>query len=252
MPQSRSTCPPAHKARAACRPETGHAIGLARRVGDPRFIGEALFSLSGVPAAPDRIRGLELEALDSFRQAGDTVYISGQLNNLGALEFEDGHPEAARPHFEEAIAAAEEIGAVWLLASTWAGLGFLLLLLLQGELEAAAALARKSLIAGRRLGLRTAVARAIFVLACCATGAGDYCWAAQLTGAHDVIDAAVIDTSPTCYWTPVDQRVRDDNLARLRLALGEGEFDRAYLAGRALGPDQAVDLALARAPSAGK
>jgi hypothetical protein len=96
------------------------------------------------------------------------------------------------------------------------------------------------------LGMRVAVASAIFVLACYATGAGDYCRAAQLTGAHDVIDATVIDASPNYYWTPLDQRVRDDNQARLRLALGEGEFNRAYSAGRALDLDQAVDLALGR------
>ena len=84
------------------------------------------------------------------------------------------------------------------------------------------------------------------MLACCATGAGDYCRAAQLTGAHDVIDATVSDASPDYYWTPLAQRMRDDNRARLRLALGEGEFDRAHYAGRTLSLDQAADLALGR------
>ncbi len=221
------------------------ALEVARSVGDPRLIGEAVFCLSWVPASADRRRELELEALASFRQAGDTLYIAAQLNNLASLEAADGYVEAARDYYEEAIAAADEIGAVWLLAGAWDSLA--IVLLLQGELTEAEALARKSLITARRLGLGRIVAGAIFVLTCCATGAGDYCRAAQLTGAHDVIDAAALDASPDHFWTPLEQRARDDNRARLRQALGEGEFDRAYRAGRTLGLDQAADLALGRA-----
>jgi len=239
---------------AALRDEPGQAVplgeealGIARSTGDSRLIGETVFALTFVPAPPDRRRELELQALASFRQAGDTVYIAGQLANLGTLEWRDGHDQAARRHYEEAMAAGEEIGSVWQLAQTWASLG--VVLLYQGEPEKAAALARKALIAGRRLGLATAVAAAIFVLACCATGAGDYRRAAQLTGAHDVIDATVTGASPNYDWTPLEQHMRDDNRARLRLALGEDEFDRAYRAGRAFGVDQAADLALGRTPS---
>jgi predicted ATPase len=226
------------------------ALEVARSTGDPRLIGEAVFCLAWVPASADRRRELELEALASFRQAGDTLYIAAQLGNLGALESEDGNLETARRHYEEAIAAAEEIGAVWVLANQWSGLG--IVLLLQGELTEAAALARQSLITGRRLGLGREVAAAIFVLACCATGAADYRRAAQLTGAHDVIDAAVIDAGANYSWTPLEQAARDRNRARLRQALGEGEFDRAYHAGRALGLDQAADLALGRTLQPGK
>jgi hypothetical protein len=85
------------------------------------------------------------------------------------------------------------------------------------------------------------------VLACCATKAGDYLRAAQLTGAYDALHADVVETATNAYgWTPFRERTRDDNRARLRQALGAGEFERAYSAGSALSYEEAVDVALGR------
>lgn len=127
-------------------------------------------------------------------------------------------------------------------------------LLLQGEPEEATRWCREALVAFRRAGRRKGAATAIFKLACCATGMGDYLLAAQLTGAHDVVHAAYIDddvapagTYRWNKWGPLEQSVRDDNRARLGQVLGEAEFERAYALGRGLSSDQAADLALGRA-----
>jgi hypothetical protein len=90
------------------------------------------------------------------------------------------------------------------------------------------------------------------VLGCCATRDGDYDLAAGLAGAHDAIDAAIIDHAPTGahWWSPVEQRVRDDNRGRLREALGDAEYERAHAAGAQLRVEEAVDLALGRVRSA--
>jgi predicted ATPase len=227
------------------------ALEVARGVGDPRLIGNALRSLAVSAPTPEERRILRLEALACFRQAGDVASVSLVLVNLAIYESADRQLEAARAHFEEAMVTAEETGSSRYLTTLWQGLGFVLLL--QGELEEAALLCRKSLIACRRLARRGAdAAFALLLLSCCATGAEDYRRAAQLTGAHDVIEADILDLAPKrgYDWTPWEQEVRDDNRARLRQVLGDDGFERAYVLGRGLSFEEAVDLALGRVRSA--
>jgi predicted ATPase/DNA-binding SARP family transcriptional activator len=223
------------------------AVEAARNVGDVWRIGWALLNAAFAAPTPEDERALRFEALACLRQAGDTYYVCQQLRSLAFQEAADGRLDAARALYEEAIAAAEAIGASWVLTTYWSSLGFVRLR--QGELEEAALLCRKSLIACRRQGRRSGeAALAIFVLACRATSAGDYCRAAQLTGAHDVIEADVIEPggNRVHYWKPDYQQERHENWARLRQKLGEDEFERAYGIGRGLNFNEAVDLAIGR------
>ena len=108
-----------------------------------------------------------------------------------------------------------------------------------------------SLVESRRLGQRRTAAFAVFILACCATGLSDYRRAAQLTGATDAAEAEINLITPHAYvWTPIEEQVRQANMTRLRQALGQGAFEQAYAAGRALSFDQAAYLALGRLRSA--
>jgi len=168
---------------------------------------------------------------------------------LGTSEYADGRLDAARGHYEEAIAATEDIGFSSDLTALWGNLG--VVLLLQGELEGAALMCRRSLITARRLGRRGSAAWAIFVLACCETSRGDCRRAAQLIGAHDRLEAAYVSTAGNrAYrWTEMELRLREDNLARLREVLGKEDFEFNYAAGSALSFDEAFDLALGRARS---
>ncbi|MGA2805796.1 MAG: hypothetical protein ABSF89_15650 [Acidimicrobiales bacterium] len=50
-------------------------------------------------------------------------------------------------------------------------------------------------------------------------------------------------------WTTERQAVGDDVRARLREALGDDEFERAYTVGRGLSFEEAVDLALGKVRS---
>ena len=195
-------------------------------------------------------RALLLEALDCFRQAGDIHACIPVLWPLAVLEIDDGRLEAARALYEEAIAAGEEAAVPLALSVCWGCLGWVLFL--QGELEDAALLSRKSLITCRRLGTHGRAGLAISVLACCATGAGDYRLAAELTGVYDVLDArSGVDVPGGTYkWflsTPLEQKVRDDNRARLRQVLGEADFERFCAVGKGLSFHEAADLALGRA-----
>ena len=143
------------------------------------------------------------------------------------------------------MAKMAEVGASHTLA---APLGeFCFVLLIEGEFERAAQVSRTTLISSHRQGSRINATFTIFVLACCATKAGDYLRAAQLTGAYDALHADIVETATNAYgWTPFRERTRDDNRAQLRQVLGADEFERAYGAGGALSYEEAVDLALGR------
>jgi len=111
----------------------------------------------------------------------------------------------------------------------------------------ASALYRQALTACRHHDPRL-VGALIFHLGVCATSAGDYRRAAQITGAHDILDAALLAAAPARAYErhPSDQKLQDDNRARLRQALGEEEFERACMIGRGLSLGQACDLALGK------
>jgi tetratricopeptide (TPR) repeat protein len=220
------------------------ALEVGRSTGDPWLIGRAFQGLGGTAPTPDDEQALALEGLAYFRQAGDIYYAIPQLWCLARLETNKGELAAARILYEDAIAAAEDIGSPIDLNYSWNSLCFVLLLL--EKFEEAALVSCKSLVGGRRLGHRRVVAFAIFVLACCAAGLGEHRRAAQLTGSHDAIEADIIGVGGAYSLTPLEQRVWEDNTARLREFLGKGEFVRAYGIGRGLTFDQAVDLALGR------
>jgi predicted ATPase/class 3 adenylate cyclase len=226
------------------------AVGIARDAGDPRLLGVALMDLAHSAPTPEEERALRLEALACFRQAGDVFSLCTDLRGLAIGELAEGRLQAARDLYEEAIAAAEEIGSGWHQISLWQNLGFVLLL--QGELERATILARQSLIACRRRGSRLEATFAIFILACCATRTGESLRAAQLLGAHDVIEADVVGVAPdrTFVSTEFEQRAREENRESARRLLGDDEFERAYGFGRGLSFDEAIDLALGSAHSA--
>jgi tetratricopeptide (TPR) repeat protein len=226
------------------------ALDVARGLADPVLMSQALNCVAFLTPTRDTEQALRLEALAFSRRAGDIYGCCSQLHDIGQGEaYWDGQLEAARARFEEAIAIAEEIGARWLLNLLWIDLG--LVLLAEGKFEEAARLCRKALLSSRRQGRGVNVVTEIFALACCATGTGDYRRAAQLTGAVDVLDAEVVEVVPNLalVWTPLERGLRDDNLARLREALGECEFARAYDLGKELGFEEALDLALGRVRS---
>lgn len=221
------------------------ALEAARSTGDPRLIGDALFLLAYLMPASNARREVLLEALDHHRQAGDLHYVCSELAELASGALANGQLAVARGYSEEAIAAAEEAESTWLLPQYWRLLGYVVYL--EGKPQNAAVLYRKALTACRHHDPRL-VGALIFHLALCAASMGDYRRAAQLTGAHDVLDAALVAAAPAKAYEqdPSDQKLRDDNRARLRKALGAEESERAYTLGKSLRLEQACDLALGK------
>ena len=105
------------------------ALEVGRSTGDPWLIGRAFQGLGGTAPTPDDEQALALEGLAYFRQAGDIYYAIPQLWCLARLETNKGELAAARILYEDAIAAAEDIGSPIDLNYSWNSLCFVLLLL---------------------------------------------------------------------------------------------------------------------------
>lgn len=221
-------------------------VAIARSVGDARLIGQALWGLTWVEPPGDEGRAIYLESVSCLRAAGDIAYLCSELAFLARSELDRGDLDTARRHFEDAIAAAEEIGFSFDLTHLSCDLG--LVLLRQGLPREAAPFLRRSLLAARRHGRRVVAGGALLGLACCATAMSEHHWAAQLFGAHEVLDAELTAASTRYSLEPVLENLRADYRARLCRALGDSEFNQTFSMGRRLSFDEVVDLARAAVP----
>lgn len=222
------------------------ALGIGRRLGNPRLIGLALFG--GGNAQPTPKEGLEFyrEALINLRQAGDLAWA---CTCLVALSLSVGtyweQVREGKALAEEAEALADQIGSTFHAQLLWTDLSVFCLLL--GEVDEAESYGRRAIMAARRLGRHTRdfLTWNIFTLACCATSRRDFLRGAQLTGAHDAIQEG-LSKPARGFWSSLEIEMRDTNRAKLIEALGEEGFERASAVGRGLTEGQVAHLALER------
>ena len=143
----------------------------------------------------------------------------------------------ARRCLEEAISLAHEGGNASLLPNLHVGLGTVLAL--SGEPEAARTHLDAGLDGAVAVGGPFLVAIAILLQAIAAALRDEPVRAATLHGAADrLVDQLGLP------FEPLQSRLRDDDLDRLRASMGDAPFDLAYQRGRALGRAEAIALAL--------
>ncbi|MFN8634534.1 MAG: LuxR C-terminal-related transcriptional regulator [Chloroflexota bacterium] len=231
-----------------------------------------------------------LEAWDQLRTArtlaeelGDTWALAWTLHLLGRVAYFDGDASTARQFAEQSLIAAREIGDDWL--AGWAihllalaahidgdfataracyeeslavrrplghpegsGIGLNLLGMLtyaEGDYAGALALIRESLVMLRDVGyyaIPTVLATATSI----AARLGQHRRAARLAGATAAFSESV-DIVPI----PLAEGMLSEALALARRSLGDTTYEAAWLAGRTLSLDEAIDEALADDTAAG-
>jgi len=221
------------------------AVEIARRLGDIQLLGEALRTLAVLAPSNEECRRYRLEALECFRQTGDSLLASAELYSLSGLAVADGLIEQSRALIEEAIARAEDLGAELFLYFYRSDLG--IHLVVGEDFVRAESMLRHCLLLARRIGLSQDLSSVLFGSACCATWRGDHHKAAQLHGAADVAIASGL-TDGTIRWTAIEEQMRGQDQARLRHEMGAEDFELDHRLGQALSRQQAVDLALGRIP----
>jgi predicted ATPase/DNA-binding SARP family transcriptional activator/class 3 adenylate cyclase len=224
---------------AAALPVIETGLALTRRLGELRLAAELLIArtyatyIEGDPA--DAVRDAA-EAVRLFRQAGDQLRVEVTLGNLGNMELAAGDLDAARRHLAEALDIARALNTRGGIAHQTVNLG--LAEYLDGSPGTAGTLFAESFDLARRTGIAPLMPYTMIGLALAGHDGAGPGWSARL---HGAADQALADLGHALE--PLEARLADLDRQRLRAAIGTEAFDAEYAAGRALTPQQIVDLA---------
>jgi predicted ATPase/class 3 adenylate cyclase len=231
----------------AGEPEVGLRLGAdgverARRLGDDVVLAESLlkYLMSSDLVQPDMSAGLFAEAIACTERSGDVFIASALHINAGVRCLLSADIAGARAHLEKAAEAGAAIGERG--HHRLVNLGWV------QRAEGDTAGARDSFVAGlqlsRRTGERSGLAYAALGLACVAADEGDWQVASRLHGAADMF----LDRTSE-PWQQPEASYRLTSIDELQSRLGGEQFDRACAAGKALGINEALKLALAAGTS---
>jgi predicted ATPase/class 3 adenylate cyclase len=221
------------------------ATEIAQQLGDLNRIASLLGTMELDPETSLAESGrLCQQALDYNRQTGDQLGVANALYRLHSWHVFAGQPAEGRPHLDEALAMAAEIGAshfVYLLQGD-----LCVLLLMDGNAAEAAPLVQRNLRIAHRMGDGQGVAVTLFCAACCASWLDPGETAAQLYGATDAEIKAALADGTMVAMSDLEQDLRATSQDRLRELMGDAAFEAAYRTGAQLTRMQAVELALGR------
>jgi predicted ATPase/class 3 adenylate cyclase len=216
-------------------------LAIKRELGDRWGIALSLSNLGCVACEHGEFvpaQALHEESLAIRRELGDRSGIAASLNNLGDVAHEQGDCASARTLNDESLAIMRELGDRWGIALSLGNLGAVAFD--EGDYSAARALYDECLAICRELGDRRAIASALEGLAAAVATVGSCLRAARVWGAAERLREEV--GSPL---SPNERTRYDPRVAAARAALGDdAAFDRAWLEGRALTLEQAIELAL--------
>ncbi len=227
----------------------------------------------------ERAARLVEESLALYQEAGDKPGIAWSLGNLANVAGDRGDHERAKQLYEEGIARSRQLGGAYPLGEYLVSPGFTLLLegnperttalneeaadllrkqgrrgglqfaldnlgwamLLRGEYDKAKALHKDSLILCKELGDKSITSKSLDGLACSAGEKGDAERAARLFGAAEALREAI-----GYLQAPRESALREPYLEAARSRLDEAVWEKAFTEGRAMGPEKAVEYALAK------
>lgn len=217
------------------------SLEIRRRLDDKTGIA-SLFSNLGIiswfSGHFDEARAYYESALVIRREAGDRWAIANSLNNLGLVLRDLGEIAEARSLLEQALRIGREIGDRWSIANTLSSLGDVTLS--QNDLAAAREVLLESLTISRELNDRQGLAFLLEYFAVLAAKRRRPETAETLVGAASALRAAL-----GAPLSPTEQARLDASLAEASAQLDAPARDALRQAGRELGEDRAMDLAIA-------
>jgi predicted ATPase len=186
------------------------AVVAARRSGDEASIAHALNTRGDLGSNIDDVRVDLTEAAEHWDRLGDLGNLARTLINLGDLELELGNRDVARAHLERGLELADPVATTTLLQS------LVLLALLDVDIERAARFNAQFLGLPDHRVTTYHVAHAVLHAALCLSATGKLEHVAELHGSADAL-ADSIDM----VWDPIRSKLRIEDHARLRLAIGQ-------------------------------
>ena len=222
------------------RSYAAESIALCLSLGRDELLADLLINLAtaaGMQRDYGQARASYEESLALARRSGAQGSAMMALNNLGLIALYQGNAAEARGLLEESLALARAGEDRQALARARWGLGQVALV--AGERSVATEQFGESLRLRRELGDRQGLAYCLEGLAGVAALAGEHERAARLWGAAERLRETI-----TAPLSPLDRPDLEARVAAARSALGAQAFTAAWVAGRALHPEAALDEAL--------
>ncbi len=218
----------------------GESLALRRELGDRWSIAMSLNNLGLVARYQGdyaRAAALHEESLALRRELRDKQSIATSLGNLGTLALEQGDNERAASYFAESLALREELddrqGIAWSLGN----LGTVALA--RRDLTAAQSLHIKSLLLFQQTGNKVGAVECLEGLARAALARLRPERAARLFGT-----AAALREEIGAPLSPRERAIVERDVAAARAALDRTTFEVAWVGGRSMSLEQAVDMLL--------
>ncbi len=182
-------------------------------------------------------RALYEECLDMARSNNFLLYVAAGLSGLASVARDEGDLTKARSLFEEALPLWRQTGFRRSVPAVLRGLASVARL--QNRLEEASSLLVSSLQESQAIGQKHAVAQCLVQFAQLALQRSQPSRAGRLFGAAEALREAL-----GMAMTPAQRADCEDDVAALRLGLGEKAFAQAWAEGRAMNMDEAVRYSL--------
>ena len=184
-----------------------------------------------------RAEALFEEALALLRELGDRRWVAVSLSNLGVLAYWHRDDERAEVLLEEALAIARTVGSNEWFHSTVLYLGYVASR--RGDGVAAAAYYQETIQLCRDSGDRYHLPYALEASAWATRDQGDVERSARLYGA-----AAAVRASTHAVLAPHEATDREHKIEALRESMSAAAFERGWVAGQRMLPEEAIALAL--------
>ncbi|MBZ5683107.1 MAG: tetratricopeptide repeat protein [Acidobacteriia bacterium] len=216
------------------------SLVLWRELGEQKTIARSLSNLANVVKLQGdnaRARALYGECLSIFQDLGDQTGVAWSMNYQGDVARDQGDSQAALALYEQALAMFRELGDRWGIAGTLADLGSLATE--QGSHSLALSLYRESIKIFQELDHKRGIARLLECFACSAAVQLEAERSLRLAGA-----AAALRQNIGAPLTPAEQAKLEASLHPARQALTNTVGATAWLEGRALPVEKAIEQVL--------
>jgi tetratricopeptide (TPR) repeat protein len=165
--------------------------------------------------------------------------LSVALYGFGRIVGRQSDYDTARSHLEESLKLSQKLDDPWSLASVFYLLGEIAQR--QNDQEHARKLFTKSLTLNQVVGDKAMIGFALHNLGNLASVLGELNRAARLLGAAQPLRE---DSTNTTSWSLIDQAQCEQDIAKLRRALGDETFKTACATGESMSMDDAIAYAI--------
>jgi predicted ATPase len=205
-----------------------------------REVARLLYAISGAALYMNdfvQVEDFATKGLELSRGQGDEESCAAFLNVLGLAAHYQGHYSRAQGFYDEGLSVAREVGFQGTRAHLCVNSASMALL--QGDEERAVPLLREGLGIFARIGDRHGMIEGLEGVACLAGAIREQDRSARLFGAAEMQREVVKTYLPTFART-----IYEHSHAASRSEIGEGAFAKAWIEGRAMSMEQAVDYAM--------